>query len=120
KMGWMIDQVHQLTNIDPWFLAEMKELVDFEEKLVAKEPTGFRAAKRLGYSDVQLSAVQGRTPSQIRDIRKNFGVLPVYKLVDSCPAELEASTPYYYSTYEEPYIQNGKRVDEDEIRLTHK
>jgi carbamoyl-phosphate synthase large subunit len=143
KMGWTIDQVHQLTNIDPWFLAQMKQLVDFESELMAvgdtarklaaqyssrNAPNGTRyyfhelmefifEAKQLGYSDVQLATLWNITPAQVKGIR----VSPVYKLVDTCAAEFEASTPYYYSTYETPFrsISDAEPFKfEDEIRLT--
>src|SRR6185436_7792136 len=77
-----------------------------------------RSAKRFGYSDVQLAHIWNVSPPEVRAARKAAGILPVYKLVDTCAAEFEAATPYYYSTYEEPFTQNGKPVIEDEIRLT--
>ncbi|HXE54159.1 MAG TPA: hypothetical protein VN541_14145 [Tepidisphaeraceae bacterium] len=75
-------------------------------------------AKSWGYSDVQLAAVLNMNPGELRGVRKVLGVRPVYKLVDTCAAEFEAFTPYYYSTYEAPYTINGEPVFEDEIRLT--
>jgi carbamoyl-phosphate synthase large subunit len=133
KMGWSVERIHELTNIDPWFLHQMKELTDFEQELQgaavllhrgAKGSDGkqffsiLRRAKGLGYSDVQLAAVLGTGPNDIRRLRGAHDVQPVYKLVDTCAAEFEAATPYYYSTYETPYTQDGKPVVEDEIRLT--
>jgi len=143
KMGWTIEQVHRLTHIDPWFLAQMKELVDFEAQLVAAKPSAQQCiparlvrdggangaakervqtllaqAKQLGYSDVQIANVWDLRPNDIRDAR--VFIEPVYKIVDTCAAEFEASTPYYYSTYEQPYTKDGKPVVEDEIRLTGK
>jgi carbamoyl-phosphate synthase large subunit len=143
KMDWTIEQVHELTNIDPWFLAQMKELVDFENELIelgshfgANKPKKrghlldleicFRLlsrAKALGYSDVQLGTLWNTPPAAIRNVRNEYqsgGTTPIYKLVDTCAAEFEAATPYYYSTYETPYTHNGKPVSEDEIRLTQK
>jgi carbamoyl-phosphate synthase large subunit len=126
KMGWTIDQVHELTNYDPWFLAEMKQLVDFESrlagagKLLPTDKALLLQAKEWGYSDVQLASIAGVSPTEMRKARERQGVKPVYKLVDTCAAEFEASTPYYYSTYEAPYTQNGKPVIEDEIRLTQR
>ncbi|HEY7119537.1 MAG TPA: carbamoyl-phosphate synthase large subunit [Tepidisphaeraceae bacterium] len=145
KMGWTIEQIYELTKIDKWFLAQMKELVDFEERLftfsksygrlgmnrtAGTGPEGwaaiFREAKALGYSDVQLANVLGNDPPTVRVMRASEAlgsVRPVYKLVDTCAAEFEAYTPYYYSTYETPYKQlttdNGQRtIVEDEIRLS--
>jgi carbamoyl-phosphate synthase large subunit len=144
RMGWSLEQVHELTKIDPWFLAQMKELVEFEDELWAfrNESPGqdvslphdsaagksrearvgdlLRRAKMLGYSDVQLATIFGGNPITFRRLRKFYGIEPSYKLVDTCAAEFEASTPYYYSTYETPYTVNGKTVIEDEIRLTDK
>jgi carbamoylphosphate synthase large subunit len=137
KMGWSIERIHSLTNIDPWFLAQMKQLVDFEDELVEIEKTSPRfrdpecenspkageyadlivRAKALGYSDVQLASVWGDDPKTFRKVRQWF-TKPVYKLVDTCAAEFEAATPYYYSTYEQPYTVDGKETSEDEIRLT--
>jgi carbamoyl-phosphate synthase large subunit len=122
KMNWSIDQIYDLTKIDKWFLAQMKELIDLEASLVAPNisPELLRQAKQWGYSDIQLANAQSQKPAAIRKTRESAGIQPVYKLVDTCAAEFEASTPYYYSTYEEPYTVNGKSVSEDEIRLTDK
>jgi carbamoyl-phosphate synthase large subunit len=139
KMRWTVERIHELTNIDPWFLAQMRELVDFESELVAIEETEPRfadpgvessdkcgqyaelivRAKRLGYSDIQLANIWNDNAKGLRKIRSWF-TKPVYKLVDTCAAEFEASTPYYYSTYEAPYLSGGKEIVEDEIRLTDK
>ena len=122
KMGWTIKQVHELTKIDPWFLAQMKQLVDFEAVL-ANSPWNtdtIRQAKEWGYSDIQLGTILGLKPADVRHRRQQDGIKPVYKLVDTCAAEFEAFTPYYYSTYEQPYTQNGKAANEDEIRLTNR
>jgi carbamoyl-phosphate synthase large subunit len=114
KMGWTVDQIHELTHVDPWFLAQMKELTDFEQSLqqLAKtqvEPETYwsvlREAKQLGYSDIQLATILRETPKRVREMRELGNVQPVYKLVDTCAAEFEAATPYYYSTYETPFVQ---------------
>ena len=136
KMGWTVEQVHTLTNIDPWFLGQMAELVEFEGDLAgfARKGAGgplinvewqqiYSRAKELGYSDVQLASVWNTTSKMVRELRQAVGIKPVYKLVDTCAAEFEARTPYYYSTYETPYEQlttdDGPRtIQEDEIRLT--
>src|SRR5690606_3114259 len=139
KMGWTIDQVHELTHIDPWFLAQMKELVDFEGtpeeaarhwEMRKTDPRTFagilRQAKEYGYSDVQLATIWNQPVSEVRKARIDAGIQPVYKRVDTCAAEFEASTPYYYSSYETPYtvVRSAKAdptvVTEDEIRLTDK
>jgi carbamoyl-phosphate synthase large subunit len=139
KMGWTIEQIHGLTNIDPWFLGQMKQLVEFEDRLMSWF-TSLRssgnhftttpkkllfAAKQFGYSDFQLAQVGGVSPNVVRETRELYSIRPQYKLVDTCAAEFEAATPYYYSTYETPYAQftpagNGFVLEEDEIRLTDK
>ena len=144
KMGWTIEQIHELTNIDPWFLGQMKELIDFEDDLASwtgyfilavaghqvfgkheEAVQAIRRAKELGYSDVQLANIWQVDPKKLRQFRKGVGIQPVYKLVDTCAAEFEASTPYYYSTYETPFQQlttdnQPLAKSEDEIRLTDK
>jgi len=120
KMGWSIDQIYELTKIDRWFLAQMKELVDFETTLLScgGQADILRRAKQWGYSDVQLANAARVTPKAMRAMREKAGIKPVYKLVDTCAAEFEASTPYYYSSYEQPMSVNGQTVVEDEIRLS--
>jgi carbamoyl-phosphate synthase large subunit len=138
KMGWPIETIYELTKIDRWFLAQMKELVEFEGTPEAaaihwsfrkSKPDVFarvmRSAKQFGYSDVQLAHIWERPATEVRAARGSAGIQPVYKLVDTCAAEFEAATPYYYSTYEEPFVQirnpqSAIRNSEDEIRLTDK
>jgi carbamoyl-phosphate synthase large subunit len=132
KMGWSIDQIYELTKIDRWFLAQMWELVQFEDELLqgandtARQRQLLHSAKQWGYSDVQLATVWGKKPADIRRLREELGIRPVYKLVDTCAAEFEAATPYYYSTYESPCVQlaggNSQPTAsaEDEVRLTPK
>ena len=128
KMGRSVDQVHRHTTIDRWFLTQIKQLVDFEGELqaaggLAEAPEALiRQAKQWGYSDVQLAAVWNATPEQVRARRKRLGIEPVYKLVDTCAAEFEAYTPYYYSTYETPIVQagGGDAFVDDEIRVSDK
>jgi carbamoyl-phosphate synthase large subunit len=132
KMGWTLEQIHELTKIDPWFLGQMKQLVEFEAELLEARRSGrlngdqFWRAKEWGYSDIQLAAILGKSAEEVRRRRIEWEVEPVYKLVDTCAAEFEASTPYYYSTYETPYVQistdgkSGVVRQEDELRLTDK
>ena len=102
RAGWSIDQVHEASKIDRWFLENMRELIDFESELAGAELDyeSLREAKQLGYSDRQIGVATGRAASDIRKLRRDLGVEPVYKLVDTCAAEFEAETPYYYSTWE--------------------
>ncbi|MBI3833667.1 MAG: carbamoyl-phosphate synthase large subunit [Planctomycetes bacterium] len=109
KMGWSIEQIHELTRIDPWFLEQMRELVEGEDALAAFDSrhdlSELRRAKGLGYSEVQLRALDKPHASASPDRPAESKVAPVYKLVDTCAAEFEARTPYYYSSYETPHLK---------------
>ncbi|HEY1337709.1 MAG TPA: carbamoyl-phosphate synthase large subunit, partial [Bryobacteraceae bacterium] len=100
--GYGVEQIQELTSIDPWFLKQMKESVDFESKLPTIEPTKevLRQAKRYGISDVQLAKIWGKDEITVRDRRKELGVRAVFSRVDTCAAEFESFTPYLYSCYE--------------------
>ncbi|MEW5949515.1 MAG: carbamoyl-phosphate synthase large subunit [Thermodesulfobacteriota bacterium] len=97
-------KIHELTGIDPWFLENMRQILDVERNIRSadKKLTEdlLRQAKKTGFSDYQLGYLTGRTEDEIRSRREKAGIKPVYKLVDTCAAEFEAYTPYYYSTYE--------------------
>jgi len=103
RSGFTIDDVSRLTGIDPWFLYHIRELVEAEAAIAEAGPDRetLHEAKRLGFSDPCLASLWNTTERIVRDLRHEKGVLPVYKLVDTCAAEFEASTPYYYSTYEQ-------------------
>ncbi|MBL9140472.1 MAG: carbamoyl-phosphate synthase large subunit, partial [Phycisphaerae bacterium] len=131
KMGWSVERIHEICRIDPWFLRQFAELAAFEDEL-ARVPRledctrelMFEAKSR-GYSDAQLANlwlgdISPATILCVRAHRKKLGVEPVYKLVDTCAAEFEAVTPYYYSTYEHAYFVDGKPVLDDEARITPK
>jgi carbamoyl-phosphate synthase large subunit len=94
--GISIDEVFELTKIDKWFLRNLAEIVAETRCLKTKD---LLRAKKLGFSDRQLAVANGVTGSEIRAKRQSSGVLPTYRLVDTCAAEFEAYTPYYYSTY---------------------
>jgi carbamoyl-phosphate synthase large subunit len=99
--GMGVEEIAGLSKIDPWFIAQIREIVDFEAAIL-RDPSEatLREAKRLGYSDRQLAMMLKTTAVDIRSRRKKLGINAVYKLVDTCAAEFEAQTPYYYSTYE--------------------
>ena len=105
KLGMTVEQVFDLTAIDPWFLDKMYSLVEIE-KYMKRTPlkelsaVDMRYIKQQGFSDHQIAFATKTTEDQVRNCRKSLGVTPVYKLVDTCAAEFEAYTPYYYSTYE--------------------
>jgi carbamoyl-phosphate synthase large subunit len=94
--GMSIDEVFELTRIDRWFLHNIRQIVEEQGRLAH---TDLRRAKKLGFSDRQLAIARGTSESEIRAERKATGVVPTYRLVDTCAAEFEAFTPYYYSTY---------------------
>jgi len=108
KRGNSIDEIYNLTRIDPWFLENIRQIVELEEKIKSKlklnhEPTSIdllKTAKEYGFSDLQIARLLNQTEDTIRKWRKDLGINPSYKLVDTCAAEFEAYTPYYYSTYE--------------------
>ncbi|MGE0539470.1 MAG: carbamoyl-phosphate synthase large subunit [Dehalococcoidia bacterium] len=91
------------TGIDPWFLMKLENIVTMEKRLLAEPltPELLRAAKRMGFSDVQVGTLADRLPDQVRDLRQQWGIRPVYKMVDTCAAEFDAVTPYFYGTYEQ-------------------
>lgn len=104
--GCSVAEVHELTGIDPWFLAQIKTVVDFQGelgRLGADEVTRDQLlqAKRYGLSDNRLARLWGETETAVRNRRKQWDVRPVFKRVDTCAAEFESFTPYLYSVYEE-------------------
>ena len=102
--GMSVETIYEHTSIDPWFLYQIKQIVDFEIRMVREKPeltsTLLRKAKSLGFSDVQIGHMTGLSEKEVEDRRKAEQIRPVYKLVDTCAAEFAAATPYYYSTYE--------------------
>ena len=104
--GSSVQEVHELTAIDPWFLEQLKEVADFENELAAHAELPavpadlFRRAKRFGISDVQLAKSWGVDELAVRARRKELGVAAVFSRVDTCAAEFESFTPYLYSNYE--------------------
>jgi len=119
QQGFSISELHELTGIDPWFLAQLAELVEAERwwmKLGRDEGEGggegglglkgigrdeIRRMKRLGFSDRQLAKLRGVTEKEVRELRWSLGVRPTYHMVDTCAGEFPAATPYLYSSYED-------------------
>jgi carbamoyl-phosphate synthase large subunit len=107
KAGMSVAELHELTAIDPWFLDQLQQLVELESllrtigSLAAVDDAVLRQAKQCGFSDRQLAVLLGASELEVRDDRKRRGILATYKAVDTCAAEFEAQTPYYYSTWEE-------------------
>jgi carbamoyl-phosphate synthase large subunit len=103
--GYSTEEVHRLTKIDPWFLDQLSQVMEFQKTLLDKKLSNYtepelRTAKEFGLSDRRLAFLTGTTELEARDHRKKAGVVPVYKRVDTCGAEFESFTPYLYSTYE--------------------
>lgn len=106
RAGMSVDGVFNLTNIDRWFLVQIEELVRIEEQIKAGGFAGLNAellrkVKRKGFSDARLSTLLGISESEIRRLRDQFNIHPVYKRVDTCAAEFSSDTAYMYSTYDE-------------------
>jgi carbamoyl-phosphate synthase large subunit len=108
RRGMMVEEVAALSNYDPWFLHKIRNLVRMETRLrdhaeALDTDAGvalLAEAKRLGFPDRTIADLTGQTEMGVRALRKRHGVLPTYKIVDTCAAEFEASTPYYYSCYD--------------------
>jgi carbamoyl-phosphate synthase large subunit len=119
QKGWSIEEVVKLSKIDPWFIDQIAQVLEMEEHLKSAiaaagtlSPELMRRAKEYGFSDAQLAEFLNESEKDVRAMRKDMGVVATFKLVDTCAAEFEAYTPYYYSTYEtedEAAINNAKR-----------
>ncbi|MBZ0169523.1 carbamoyl phosphate synthase large subunit [Candidatus Methylomirabilis lanthanidiphila] len=114
RLGMTVREIHTLTAIDPWFLENIKEIVEFEDQIIGLDGRRdgspllrlltapvIRDAKALGFSDRRLAELVGSQESVIRDARKRMGIEATFKMVDTCGAEFTAHTPYLYSTYEQ-------------------
>jgi carbamoyl-phosphate synthase large subunit len=105
RRGASVEELNRRTAIDPWFLRNLEELVEMEAALAAAPKsdrvTWLRPAKQAGFSDARLAALWETDERAVRTLRREHGVRPVYKRVDTCGAEFEAFTPYLYSTYED-------------------
>ena len=104
RAGATVEQVHDSTKIDPWFLDQLVLILDVANEVkeaTELTPELLRSAKRHGLSDAQIASLRNLSTDVVRGVRWALGIRPVYKAVDTCAAEFEASTPYLYSTYEE-------------------
>lgn len=123
KSGMSLELIHELTNIDPWFLDQLAGIVKLEDELrtigdlqKVDTPT-LRKAKQFGFSDRQLATIWHTSEISVRDERKRQGIVPTYKSVDTCAAEFEAYTPYYYSTYEDEDETPAKKPGKKRIMI---
>ncbi len=123
KYGMSVEEIHDLTGIDPWFLDNLQQLVEMEERLravgslEAVDTPLLRQAKQYGFSDRQLATLWGTTEMEVRAERKRRGVVATFKAVDTCAAEFEAYTPYYYSTYEDEDETPPKRPGKKRVMI---
>jgi carbamoyl-phosphate synthase large subunit len=106
RAGWSLERVHERSYIDPWFLAQIQDLIREEAGVIVHgaaglDATRLRQLKRKGFSDSCLARLTGLSEKSLREKRRALGVVPVYKRVDTCAAEFSTSTAYLYSTYEE-------------------
>ena len=106
-----IDEIHAITKIDKWFLYKIQNITAVENKLKeeALTPSLMLEAKNIGLADRSIAEITGKTADEVRTIRKTMHILPKYKMVDTCAAEFEAATPYYYSTFQ---------AEEDEVKVS--
>ncbi len=117
QKGMSVEKICQITKIDPWFIDNILQIVELEQEIAKQEkdiekldPELFLQAKQYGFSDAQIAEFMNSDELTVRKVRKKLGIEVTYKLVDTCGAEFEAYTPYYYSTYE----------SEDETRVSDK
>ena len=110
SVGFSIEELYELTKIDPWFLYHLNDLFQYVNS-IEDTPDSIKQAKQYGFSDVQLASILSyKDELSFRSHRQSLGILPTYKIVDTCAGEFEAHTPYYYSTYEDEneYEDSGK------------
>ena len=101
KRGMSSEDISKITGIEPYFLYRMENIIAMEEEIRAGlDAKVLRKAKRTGFTDKQIAGIVGKSREEITDMRISLGIIPTYKMVDTCAAEFEAKTPYYYSTYD--------------------
>ena len=115
RRGVTIEEIYSITKINQWFLYKIGNIIKMERALATHEltPSLLRKAKQTGFADSVIAGIVGKTEMEIRDLRKANGILPTYKMVDTCAAEFEAATPYYYSCYateDEVVVSDKKKV----------
>lgn len=122
QKGLSAEEVVRLSKIDPWFVDQIEQILEYENEMIAKvaetgtlDEKSLRKAKEYGFSDAQLSEILNISEQDVRSLRKKLGVIATFKVVDTCAAEFEAYTPYYYSTYEteDEAVLNNQRLDKE-------
>ena len=115
RRGYSIDDVHELTKINDYFLDVVAHLVELEQAIKDQpnDVATLRLAKKYGFSDPTIARLWETTPAAVRDLRKANGIVPVYKMVDTCAAEFESATPYFYSTYDRE--NESQRTDKKSV-----
>ena len=110
RRGITMEEIHNITKIDMWFLSKINNIIAMEKRLATEEltPELLRKAKQFGFADKVIGKLVGKSEFEVRELRKANGIIPTYKMVDTCAAEFEAETPYYYSCY----------AQEDEVEVT--
>ena len=108
-----VDEIHAITKVDKWFINKINNIAQVEKQLASEPltPSLMLVAKNVGLADVSIAEITGKSMDEIRTTRKSMGVMPCYKMVDTCAAEFEAATPYYYSTF---------RAEQDEVAVSNK
>ncbi|MDB5553589.1 MAG: carbamoyl-phosphate synthase, large subunit [Rhizobium sp.] len=108
RMGMGEDEVHGACKIDPWFIAQIKSIVDMEARIrehgLPEDAENLRMLKSMGFSDARLATLTNKRPKEVAEIRNRLNVRPVYKRIDTCAAEFASPTAYMYSTYETPFV----------------
>jgi carbamoyl-phosphate synthase large subunit len=120
RMGMSVDELFNLTNIDRWYLVQIEDLVNLEKQVAERGLSGIdadfmRTLKRKGFADARLAALTSVAESDVREMRREMDIVPVYKRVDTCAAEFSTSTAYMYSTYDEECEANPS--DRDKIMV---
>lgn len=118
ERGVSVDEINEITKIDKWFINKIKNIVELENQIAAEEltPELCKKAKESGFLDAEIAGLTGKKTKEIREFRKIHGIVASFKIVDTCAAEFEAQTPYYYSTYGEE-CEVEKKSDKESIMV---
>ncbi|MBN2162500.1 MAG: carbamoyl-phosphate synthase large subunit [Pontiellaceae bacterium] len=116
KKGYSIEKLNEMTRLDPWFIDQILQIVEIEKEIYDAAELDYdllKKAKKNGFSDEQIAALRGCKGNDIRALRKQLGIIPVYSLVDTCAGEFEASTPYFYSCYAD--LNETRKTDKKSV-----